>query len=76
MSNNILTNLEWVTQKENTRHGIEEGRINAKKRPNTKKLSKSQICEIALLESKGYGVNEIALTLGFSTHYNFKCFQR
>ncbi len=64
-SNNILTNLEWVTQKENTRYGIEEGRINAKKRPNTKKLSKSQICEIALLESKGYGVNEIALTLGF-----------
>lgn len=64
-SNNILTNLEWVTQKENTQYGIEEGRINAKKRPNTKKLSKSQICEIALLESKGYGVNEIALTLGF-----------
>lgn len=63
--NNRVDNLYWTTQKQNTADGIDAGRINSKKRPDTKKLSKSQICEIALLESKGYGVNEIALTLGF-----------
>lgn len=64
-ANNVLDNLYWRTQKENTQDGIDAGRINAKKRPNTKKLSKSQICEIALLEHQGLGVNEIAVRLGF-----------
>lgn len=64
-ANNTVDNLYWTTQKQNTRDGIEAGRINAKKRPNTQKLSKANICEVALLDSKGYGVNEIALTLGF-----------
>ena len=64
-ANNTVDNLYWTTQKQNTRDGIEAGRINAKKRPNTQKLSKANICEIALVESRGYGVNEIALTLGF-----------
>lgn len=57
--------MYWTTPKQNTADGIREGKINAKKRPNTQKLTKAQICEIALLDSKGYGVNEIALTLGF-----------
>ena len=64
-ANNFVDNLYWTTPKQNTADGIREGKINAKKRPNTKKLTKAQICEIALLDSKGYGVNEIALTLGF-----------
>lgn len=64
-ANNSVSNLYWTTPKQNTADGIREGKINAKKRPNTKKLTKAQICEIALLDSKGYGVNEIALTLGF-----------
>ena len=64
-ANNFVDNLYWTTPKQNTADGIREGKINAKKRPNTKKLKKAQICEIALLDSKGYGVNEIALTLGF-----------
>lgn len=64
-ANNFADNLYWTTPKQNTADGIREGKINAKKRPNTKKLTKAQICEIALLDSKGYGVNEIALTLGF-----------
>lgn len=63
--NNRHDNLYWTTPKQNTADGIRDGKINAKKRPNTKKLTKAQICEIALLDSKGYGVNEIALTLGF-----------
>ena len=64
-ANNSVSNLYWTTPKQNTADGIREGKINAKKRPDTKKLTKAQICEIALLDSKGYGVNEIALTLGF-----------
>lgn len=64
--NNSLENLEWITQKNNTRDGILAGRINAKKRPDTKKLTKSQICEIAKLSILGYGVNEIAVKLGFA----------
>ena len=63
--NNRQDNLYWTTPKQNTADGIRDGKINAKKRPNTQKLTKAQICEIALLDSKGYGVNEIALTLGF-----------
>lgn len=65
-SNNSSENLYWTTQKQNTADGIEAGRINAKKRPNTKKLTKAQICEIALLSSQGKGVNEIAVMLDFS----------
>lgn len=64
-TNNSVDNLYWTTQKQNTRDGIDAGRINAKKRPNTKKLSKEQICKIALLSSQGKGVNEIATILGF-----------
>jgi len=64
-SNNRLDNLYWTTPKQNTADGIREGKINAKKRPNTKKLTKVQICEIALLSSQGKGVNEIAVMLGF-----------
>lgn len=65
-SHNVVENLYWTTQRENTQDGIEAGRINAKKRPNTKKLTKEQICEIALLEHQGFGVNEIAVKLDFS----------
>ena len=63
--NNIWDNLYWTTPKQNTADGIRDGKINAKKRPNTKKLGKSQICEVALLSTEEYGVNEIAIKLGF-----------
>jgi len=63
--NNHQGNLYWTTPKQNTADGIRDGKINAKKRPNTKKLSKSQICEVALLSTQEYGVNEIAIKLGF-----------
>jgi len=64
-SHNEVENLYWTTQKQNTKDGIDAGRINAKKRPNTKKLSKSDICTIAKLESEGHGVNEIAVKMDF-----------
>lgn len=63
--NNRHDNLYWTTPKQNTADGIRDGKINAKKRPNTKKLTKAQICEIVLLSSQGKGVNEIAVMLGF-----------
>lgn len=65
-SNNVVCNLQWTTQKENTRDGIDAGRINARKRPNTKRLTKQDICAIATMEDMGYGVNEIAIQLGFA----------
>lgn len=64
-ANNTVDNLYWTTQQQNTRDGIEAGRINANRPPKNRKVTKAIICEVALLESKGYGVNEIALTLGF-----------
>lgn len=64
--NNVEINLYWTTQKNNTRDGILAGRINSKKRPDTKRLTPSQVCEIAKLSCEGYGVNEIAIHLGFS----------
>jgi hypothetical protein len=62
---NSEDNLYWTTPKQNTADGIRDGKINAKKRPNTKKLTKAQICEIALLSHQGKGVNEIAIMLDF-----------
>lgn len=64
-ANNIVENLEWVTQRENTQYGVKEGRINAKKRPNMKRLNPKDICDIAFFEHQGDGVNEIALKMGF-----------
>lgn len=63
--NNNCDNLYWTTQKQNTADGIAAGRINANRPKTNRKVTEALICEIALLESKGYGVNEIALTLGF-----------
>jgi hypothetical protein len=62
--NNKESNLYWTTAKQNTADGIRDGRINAKKRPGTRKLSKSEICFIALLKAEGLGVNEIARKIG------------
>lgn len=64
-ANNSVGNLYWTTPKQNTADGIREGKVNAKKRPNTKKLTKAQICEIALLHSQGKGIHEIAIMLDF-----------
>lgn len=63
--NNVLDNLEWVTQRENTRYGIEEGRINVNRPKTNRKVTPELICEIAKLEYMGYGVNEIAVKIGF-----------
>lgn len=64
-ANNVLENLEWVTQRENTQYGVEEGRINANRPKTNRKLTPEMICEIAKLEDLGYGVNEIAVKIGF-----------
>lgn len=63
--NNCVDNLYWTTQKQNTKDGIDAGRINSKKRGANKKLSKENIFEIAKLHLEGYGVNEIAVKLDF-----------
>lgn len=64
-SNNCLDNLEWVTAKENTKAGIEAGRINAVKRGKTMQLTNEDREDIVRLTINGLGVNEIAGMLGF-----------
>jgi len=64
-ANNFVDNLYWTTQKQNTRDGIDAGRINANRPKTNRKVTDEMIYKIAELESKGYGVNEIALTLDF-----------
>jgi hypothetical protein len=59
-SNNCVENLDWVTAKENTAHGIINGRINAKKRGRTNQLTDTQRCRSVVMRKTGYGVNEIA----------------
>jgi len=64
-ANNFVDNLYWTTQKQNTADGIEAGRINANRPKANRKVTKEIICKIALLESLGYGVNEIAMKMDF-----------
>lgn len=63
-SNNVVSNLEWVTAKENTKHGVDAGRINAKLRGKTNQLSLQNRVEAVILKQLGYGVNEIAIKIG------------
>jgi len=64
-SNNSVHNLEWVTAKENTKAGIDAGRINAVKRGKTMRLTHQDRDDIVRLTVDGLGVNEIAVMLGF-----------
>jgi hypothetical protein len=64
-ANNFVDNLYWTTQKQNTADGIDAGRINANRPKTNRKVTPTQICEIALLHSQGKGVHEIAIMLDF-----------
>lgn len=63
-SNNVVSNLEWVTAKENTKHGIDAGRINAKLRGKTNQLTLQDRVRAVILRTLGYGINEIAILQG------------
>jgi hypothetical protein len=64
-SNNVVDNLYWTTQKQNTADGIAAGRINANRPKKNRRVTEDLICQIALLEHQGFGVNEIAVKLDF-----------
>lgn len=64
-SNNTVDNLYWCTYAENTQHGVRDGKINAKKRGTTQKLSFVDVCQAAILANKGKGIAQIARELGF-----------
>jgi len=64
-SNNCVENLEWVTAKENTKHGILNGKINSKLRGRTNQISDSQRCRAVVMRKTGLGINEIAKTFSF-----------
>lgn len=61
--NNCVENLYWTTQKQNTKDGIEAGRINAKKRGKTNQLTPHQLEEIARKRVEGAGVAEISRSM-------------
>jgi hypothetical protein len=63
--NNCVENLEWVTAKENTQHGIRAGRINSKSRGKTNVLTLQDRANAVILRKLGRGINEIAKILGF-----------
>ena len=59
-SNNCVENLYWTTQSQNTRDGVEAGRINAVKRGITNQLRPDDIRSIAKQRFAGTGVVDIA----------------
>lgn len=65
-SNNCVENLEWVTAKENTAHGINAGRINSKPRGKTNQLTDQQRCKAVVMRELGIGITDIAKSFGMS----------
>lgn len=65
-SNNCVENLEWVTAKENTAHGINAGRINSKPRGKTNQLTDKQRCKAVVMRELGIGITDIAKSFGMS----------
>jgi lambda repressor-like predicted transcriptional regulator len=65
-SNNSAENLEWVTAKENTAHGVNAGRINGKLRGKTNQLTDKQRIESVMLRKLGLGITHIANQFGLS----------
>lgn len=61
--NNVVENLYWTSQSQNTRDGVKAGRINNQKRPNSQRFSPSDIKFIAEKRVAGFGVAEIARLL-------------
>lgn len=66
-SNNRVDNLEWCTYSENTQDGISKGKINnGRAGLKLRRFTEKDAANIALLENKGYGVQQITTELGFS----------
>ena len=66
-TDNRACNLEWCTPSENIQHGVSAGKVNnVKVGRQCNRFTKEDAKNIAILEHKGYSINEIAKTLGRS----------
>lgn len=66
-ANNSITNLEWVTAKENTHHCIKAGRMRQARGEDYKnrtKLSAAKIHEMDRMKREGAGTSQIARAMG------------
>lgn len=64
---NRACNLEWCTPSENIQHGVSAGKVNnVKVGRKYNRFTKNDAKNIAILEHKGYSINEIAKALGRS----------
>lgn len=69
--NNVVTNLEWTTISENTKHAFRTGLRDTKNgfKNNKTILKKEDIVKINNLIDKGFSYEEIEKQLGFSKNY-------
>lgn len=64
---NRACNLEWCTPSENIKHGVRSGKINNSRKGNKVKwFTEKEATIVALLDLKGYSINNIAEHLGRS----------
>lgn len=68
-NNNNLTNLEWVTRKENTNHSIQMRLSGKQKRSLTYKVTGQQIEDMLEFRKLGFKIREIAKVYGLSEEY-------
>lgn len=71
--NNHIDNLEWCTYKENTRHMIENGRMDCSNAPKGERHGMSKLTEVEVREIRYYRKNKLKKTSELSKIYNVSC---
>lgn len=69
--NNITSNLEWVTHKENMEHAAKQGRMNCGEKQGSSRLKSEDIIRIRTLRKEGLTFQTIAKVCGVSETHTF-----